>query len=85
MNSYDNVIKKWSKEIQHFMPGKPIILVGTKVDLRSDKELIVKMKSNRQAPISDKQAKLLQEEIKAKHYIGRYSKDTQTKPFLRNL
>jgi hypothetical protein len=39
------------------------------------------MKSNRQAPICDKQAKLLQEEIKAKHYIGRYSKDTQAKPF----
>ncbi|KEH35059.1 Rho-like GTP-binding protein [Medicago truncatula] len=29
--SYENVFKKWIPELQHFAPGVPVVLVGTKL------------------------------------------------------
>ncbi|VVA22394.1 PREDICTED: rac [Prunus dulcis] len=39
--SYENVAKKWIPELQHYAPGVPIILVGTKLDLRDDKQFFI--------------------------------------------
>ncbi|KAL2321872.1 hypothetical protein Fmac_026251 [Flemingia macrophylla] len=38
--SYENVLKKWIPELQHFAPGVPVVLVGTKLDLRQDKHYL---------------------------------------------
>lgn len=38
--SYENVLKKWIPELQHYSPGVPIVLVGTKLDLREDKRYL---------------------------------------------
>lgn len=35
-DSYENVQTKWVPELRSVQPGIPIILVGTKVDLRED-------------------------------------------------
>ncbi|PIA53833.1 hypothetical protein AQUCO_00900431v1 [Aquilegia coerulea] len=32
--SYENVLKKWMPELRRFAPNVPIVLVGTKLDLR---------------------------------------------------
>ncbi|KAL4584333.1 hypothetical protein LXL04_008932 [Taraxacum kok-saghyz] len=36
--SYENVCKKWFLELKHYAPGVPNIIVGTKIDLRDDKQ-----------------------------------------------
>merc|ERR1712233_56427 len=38
-NSFENVKSKWWPEIQHHAPGVPLILVGTKSDLRNDSSM----------------------------------------------
>ncbi|KAI3724858.1 hypothetical protein L1987_64625 [Smallanthus sonchifolius] len=34
--SYENVLKKWMPELRRFAPNVPVVLVGTKLDLRND-------------------------------------------------
>ena len=36
-DSFENVRDKWVPEIEHFCPGVPFLLVGTKSDLRQDR------------------------------------------------
>ena len=50
--SFENVRAKWCHEVRHHCPQVPIILVGTKLDLREDKETIDKLKEKRLAPIT---------------------------------
>ena len=39
-DSFENVADKWAVELHAFCPGAPIILVGTKTDLRHDSDVI---------------------------------------------
>ncbi|XP_021316258.1 rac-like GTP-binding protein 3 isoform X2 [Sorghum bicolor] len=39
--SYENIMKKWIPELQHYAPGVPVVLVGTKLDLREDKHYLM--------------------------------------------
>ena len=41
--SFDNVRAKWSPEIKHNNPETPVVLVGTKLDLRDDKHTVDKL------------------------------------------
>eukprot|EP00243_Klebsormidium_subtile_P013387 TRINITY_DN878_c0_g1_i2.p1 TRINITY_DN878_c0_g1~~TRINITY_DN878_c0_g1_i2.p1 ORF type:complete len:199 (+),score=32.01 TRINITY_DN878_c0_g1_i2:513-1109(+) len=36
--SYENIAKKWIPELKHYAQNVPIILVGTKLDLRDDRQ-----------------------------------------------
>ncbi|KAL1453294.1 hypothetical protein WDU94_007447 [Cyamophila willieti] len=67
--SYRNVQCKWYPEVSHHCPNVPIILVGTKIDLREDKEMIGKLQKMRQNPISYNQGAALAKEIGAVKYI----------------
>ena len=53
--SFENVTSKWYPEVIHFCPDVPQILVGTKLDLRSDSGTLDKLKSLGQSPISTDQ------------------------------
>ncbi len=42
--SFENVKAKWKDEVQHHCPGIPVVLVGTKTDLRNDPEVMATLK-----------------------------------------
>jgi Ras-related C3 botulinum toxin substrate 1 len=50
--SYQNVKAKWVPEVTHHCPNTKLILVGTKIDLRDDRDLVEKLKQKGQAPIT---------------------------------
>ncbi len=68
--SFENVRAKWYPEVRHHCPNVPIILVGTKLDLREDKETIEKLKEKRLAPITYPQVGLPRQDIFT-HTCGR--------------
>ncbi|KAK8865890.1 hypothetical protein IAR55_001038 [Kwoniella newhampshirensis] len=67
--SFENVRTKWWPEIQHHSPGTPIILVGTKLDLRDNPAQIARMRERRQEPISYAQGSATAKEIQAARYL----------------
>ncbi len=56
-------------EVKHFCPNTPIILVGTKLDLRDDAATVERLKKKRLAPITRKQGEAMQREIAAVAYM----------------
>ncbi|VVB10264.1 unnamed protein product [Arabis nemorensis] len=73
--SYENVSKKWVPELRHYAPGVPIILVGTKLDLRDDKQFFVDHPGA--VPISTAQGEELKKLIGALAYIECSAKTQQ--------
>ena len=68
--SFENVKAKWYPEINHHhCQNVPIILVGTKIDLREDKETINRLAEKKLAPISHAQGMQLAKDIKAIKYL----------------
>jgi Ras-related C3 botulinum toxin substrate 1 len=57
--------------VSRHCPNTPIILVGTKLDLRDDKEQIEKLKEKKQAPITFPQGLSMMKEISAISYLDR--------------
>ncbi|KAF1873386.1 hypothetical protein Lal_00027424 [Lupinus albus] len=70
--SYENVSKKWIPELKHYAPGVPIILVGTKLDLRDDKQFCIDHPGA--VPITAAQGEELRKLINAPAYIECSSK-----------
>ena len=68
-SSFQNVRAKWYPEVKHHSPGTPIILVGTKVDLRDDEMLIKKLAQKQLSPITERQGQELMAEIGAIKYV----------------
>ncbi|KAF4364718.1 hypothetical protein G4B88_028641 [Cannabis sativa] len=73
--SYENVSKKWIPELKHYAPGVPIILVGTKLDLRDDKQFFIDHPGA--VPITTAQGEELRKLIGAPAYIECSSKTQQ--------
>ncbi|XP_015174711.1 PREDICTED: ras-like GTP-binding protein RhoL [Polistes dominula] len=59
-SSYENVASKWYPEIKHHCPHVPIILVGTKSDLRDQENLDI---------ITPHECKKMKKKIKASKYV----------------
>ncbi|GFS42756.1 RAC-like 3 [Actinidia rufa] len=73
--SYENISKKWIPELRHYAPGVPIVLVGTKLDLREDKQFFVDHPGA--VPITTAQGEELKKLIGAAAYIECSSKTQQ--------
>ena len=67
--SFDNVKAKWFPEIEHHAPNVPIILVGTKLDLREDRGTMESLRQKKMEPVSYEQALQVSKEIRAHKYL----------------
>merc|ERR1711887_469843 len=68
-SSFENVTSKWCPEIKHHCADAPILLIGTKIDLREDKETLQILAENGQAPIKREQGQKLANKIRAVKYL----------------
>ncbi|XP_051148508.1 rac-like GTP-binding protein ARAC7 [Andrographis paniculata] len=73
--SYENVLKKWMPELHRFAPNVPVVLVGTKLDLREDSGYLAEhMSAN---IVTTAQGEELRKQIGAAAYIECSSKTQQ--------
>jgi len=68
-SSFENVRAKWYPEVSHHCPNTPLILVGTKVDLREDQATSEKLAQKKQNPVSYEQGLQMAQEIGAVKYM----------------
>ena len=68
-SSYDNIKSKWNDEITHNCPDAKTMLVGTKIDLRSDKETIENLTSKGEKVLSPEMGTQLASQIGARMYL----------------
>jgi len=68
-SSFENVTSKWCPEIKHHCADAPILLIGTKIDLREDKETLQILAENGQAPIKREQGQKLANKIRCVKYL----------------
>ena len=62
-DSFKNVEQKWINEIQHHCPGQPVVVCGTKLDLRDEPV----HKANN--PVTKEEGEALAQRIGAKCYL----------------
>jgi small GTP-binding protein len=67
--SLDNLSAKWVPEVQHHCKGTPILIVGTKMDLREDKATIDSLKEHGRKPVSKEEGETKKGEIGAVAYM----------------
>jgi len=68
--SFRNVKEKWWQEITDHMETKPpIVLVGTKADLRSKPAVIESLRANNEEPITQEQGERMRQDIGAYKYL----------------
>ncbi|XP_076949693.1 rac-like GTP-binding protein ARAC7 [Bidens hawaiensis] len=75
MASYENVLKKWMPELRRFAPNVPVVLVGTKLDLRNDNGYLADHYGSN--VITSAQGEELRKQIGAAAYIECSSKTQQ--------
>ncbi|KAG9158593.1 hypothetical protein Leryth_022354 [Lithospermum erythrorhizon] len=73
--SLENISKKWIPELRHYAPNVPIVLVGTKLDLRDDKQYL--SDHSESVSITTAQGEELKKTIGAVGYVECSSKSQQ--------
>jgi Ras-related C3 botulinum toxin substrate 1 len=70
-SSYDNIAEKWVPEIRHHRPDTPILLVGTKIDMRDapDEEAKRIVEQQKLTPVATAKGEELARRTKCVKYI----------------
>nr|XP_020832200.1 rho-related GTP-binding protein RhoG-like isoform X1 [Phascolarctos cinereus] len=68
-SSYANVRHKWHPEVSHHCPNVPILLVGTKKDLRNDLATLKRLKELSLTPTTPQQGTSLAKQVGAVKYL----------------
>ncbi len=64
-----NITAKWYPEVRHHCPTAPLILVGTKLDLKEDRPTLMKLKEIGLSPVTFEQGVEKAREINAVKYM----------------
>jgi len=67
--SFVNVKDRWWGELQHLCPKVPIIVVGTKIDLREDEKTLEELRQQGKNPLTMDDGNSKADEIKALKYL----------------
>ncbi|XP_078489819.1 rac and Cdc42-like 1 protein [Ciona intestinalis] len=67
--SFENLQHKWLPELREHCPNVPVLLVGTKLDLREDTEVIQQLSSKNLKPITPEEGAKMAKDIKAVKYL----------------
>jgi len=67
--SLQNIPSKWIPEIEHHSPGTPVLLLGLKTDLRSDKETIERLSGKKLSCITKEEGEQMAKKINAFKYL----------------
>jgi len=67
MTSFDAIKEKWHREVDHYIPECPTLLVGTKVDLRDENKK--DPGTGEYEPVSNEEGKAVAKEINASGYL----------------
>ncbi|KAF7325637.1 WD40 repeat-like protein [Mycena kentingensis (nom. inval.)] len=67
--SFENVRRRWIPELAHHCPHIPLVLVGLQADTRDDAEVIARLATLRQCPISTEQGMRLARELGIARYL----------------
>lgn len=68
-DSFNNVQRRWYPEVRHHCPGCPIILVGTKTDLRADPATLAELRRAGKEPVSREQGLALCRDLRLARYV----------------
>jgi len=67
--SFINVKDRWYVEIKHHCPNVPLLIVGTKSDLRTDENTLENLKKEGKAPITEDEANAMVKDLGALKYL----------------
>ncbi|KAI3359625.1 hypothetical protein L3Q82_014012 [Scortum barcoo] len=70
----DSVIKKWQGETQEFCPNAKVVLVGCKLDMRTDVNTLRELSKQRLIPVTHEQGSTIARQIAAVAYVECTSK-----------
>ncbi|MBN3312071.1 RND2 protein, partial [Atractosteus spatula] len=70
----DSVLKKWQGETQEFCPNAKVVLVGCKLDMRTDLNTLRELSKQRLIPVTHEQGSTLARQIGAVAYVECTSK-----------
>ncbi|RPA86744.1 Rho3 GTPase [Ascobolus immersus RN42] len=66
-HSLENVMDKWYPEVLHFCPQTPLILVGLKTDLRSNRTCLELLKTQGMTPVTTQQGQQVAARMNAQY------------------
>ncbi|XP_027033473.1 rho-related GTP-binding protein RhoN-like [Tachysurus fulvidraco] len=73
----DNVLKKWQTETQEYCPNAKVVLVGCKMDMRTDLNTLRELSKFRLIPVTHEQGTSLARQIGAAAYAECTSKNSE--------
>ncbi|XP_035500116.2 rho family GTPase 1b [Scophthalmus maximus] len=68
-DTVDSSLKKWKTEILDFCPSTRILLIGCKIDLRTDVCTLMELSNQKQTPITYEQGSAMAKQLGAEAYL----------------